>query len=117
VTPETTAPAAPVELGRGELHGIDHRASGDVRVVRDVDGSLALRFENLDVEPGPDYFVYLVPGRDRENTDGGTRIDHLAANLGEQNYFAPDDLRLETPLTVLIWCRAFAVPVAGATIG
>lgn len=113
----SSTPAGPVELGRAELSGVDHRASGDVRVARDADGRLGVRFENLDVEPGPDYFVYLVPGADKRNTDDGTRLDNLRAPKGDQEYLAPDDLRMDTPLTVLIWCRAFAVPVANATIG
>lgn len=106
----------PVELGEAEVEGIDHRASGTVRVVRDGDGQLHVRFEGLDVEPGPDYFIWLVPGTDRDNTDNGANLGHIKANKGDQEYQAPDDFRAEQPLTVLIWCRAFAVPVGNATI-
>ncbi|NUS72821.1 MAG: DM13 domain-containing protein [Corynebacteriales bacterium] len=109
-------PTSPIELGQAELSGIDHRASGTVRVVQDVDGRMAVRFENLDVEPGPDYFMWLVPGEDRDSPDDGSNMGRIKANKGDQEYRADADFRADRPLTVLIWCRAFAVPVANATI-
>lgn len=114
VSPPTVT--GPVELGRAELSGIDHDASGTVRVARDADGRLAVRFENLDVEPGPDYYIWLVPGEDRENTDGGANLGRIKANKGDQEYQADADFTADVPVTVLIWCRAFAVPVGNATI-
>lgn len=120
----TTAPApatppapAAVELGQAELVGIDHDATGLARLIRLADGSHLVRLENLDVEPGPDYFVELVPGADRQSPDGGVRLDSLKGNQGNQNYPVGSDVEVRTPTTVLIWCRAFAVPIANATIG
>ena len=103
-------------VSRGTLFGIHHRASGSVALLRLTDGSGVIRLENLDVEPGPDYFVFAVPGADRERPDGGTRLHHLRGNKGNQNYPVPAGLPLTRPFTVLIWCRAFAVPVAAATL-
>jgi hypothetical protein len=103
-------------VGRAGLRGIDHRASGDVLLTRGADGSYVVRLEHLDVEPGPDYQVYLVPGS-ATDPSGGVRLDHLRGNRGNQNYPVPSAAATTArPVTVLIWCRAFAVPVAAATI-
>jgi hypothetical protein len=59
---------------------------------------------------------FIVPGVGRERPDGGTRLGHLHGNRGNQNYPVPAQIAPTRPLTVLIWCRAFAVPVAAATL-
>lgn len=102
-------------VGRAGLHGIEHRASGDVLLAMGADGSYVVRLEHLDVEPGPDYQVHLVPGS-AIDPSGGVRLDRLRGNLGNQNYPVPATASTVRPVTVLIWCRAFAVPVAAATI-
>ncbi|MEP7191392.1 MAG: hypothetical protein ABI903_00845 [Actinomycetota bacterium] len=68
-------------VGRAGLHGIDHRASGDVLLALGIDGSYVVRLERLDVEPGPDYQVYLVPGS-AADPSGGVRLDHLRGTAG-----------------------------------
>jgi hypothetical protein len=103
-------------LSRAGLTGIEHRASGDAVLIRLADGSQVIRLEHLDVEPGPDYFVFVVPGAEHRAPDGGTRLNHLRGNRGNQNYPVPAGLAVTRPATVLIWCRAFAVPIAAATL-
>jgi hypothetical protein len=72
--------------------------------------------EDFDVQPGPDYDVYLVPGSDRRDRAGGTRLDDLRGNRGTQFYDVPEELALgDGPWTVLIWCQTFGVPVAHGT--
>jgi hypothetical protein len=121
-SPSASSPAVqpPVSttttLGRAALTGIDHRASGDAVLIRLSDGSHVIRLEHLDVEPGPDYFVFVVPGPEHRAPDGGTRLNHLRGNRGNQNYPVPTGVSVTRPLTVLIWCRAFAVPIAAATL-
>jgi Electron transfer DM13 len=104
-----------VVLSRGALRGIDHSASGVVLLVQSGD-RLVVRLEHLDVEPGPDYQVYLVPGPDRRRPEAGTHLGRLRANRGDLNYAVPSGLASDRPVTVLIWCRAFAVPVAQSTL-
>jgi hypothetical protein len=116
-TTVATAPAAPVVLAAGALEGIDHRASGTVRLYRRADGSHVVGLEDIDVQPGPDYDVYVVPGADREDrADGATRLDDLRGNKGTQFYDVRGAADLDAgDWTVLIWCQTFAVPVANAT--
>ena len=72
--------------------------------------------EDIDIQPGPDYDLYIVPGADRKDSKGGIRLGDLRGNKGTQFYEAPAGIDLENgPWTVLVWCQTFAVPVANAT--
>ena len=116
VAPVATTVPGPVLLSVGELAGIDHRASGSAALYRLVDGSHIVRLEDIDIQNGPDYFVHLVPGADRESPGGGHDLGALKGNRGSQNYEIPADVDVsDGPFTVLVWCRAFSVPVANAT--
>lgn len=116
-SPATTAAAAePVRVSSGELVGIDHDATGRASVYRQPDGSLVVALEGIDVEPGPDYRVIVVPTPDATRPGDGHELDALRGNVGTQYYEVPRDVGdVGDGWTVLIWCRAFGVPVAAAT--
>jgi hypothetical protein len=110
------APAGPQRLRAGTIRGIDHRASGTAVIYRQPDGRYVVGLEDIDIQPGPDYDLYVVPGENREDTKGGVRLGDLRGNRGTQFYEVPAGVNLEDgPWTVLVWCQTFAVPVAGAT--
>jgi hypothetical protein len=115
-TSTTTTVAPPQVIAEAPIHGIDHRAEGTARTYRQPSGALVVGLEAIDIQPGPDYDVYVVPGADREDIDGGTRVDDLRGNKGTQYYDVPSGIDL-TPgsWTVLVWCQTFDVPVAGST--
>lgn len=110
------ATSGPQRLRSGSFRGIDHRAEGTVVVYRQPDGRYVIGLEDIDIQPGPDYDLYLVPGEDREDTKGGVRLGDLRGNRGTQFYEVPAGVNLENgPWTVLVWCQTFAVPVANST--
>lgn len=115
---ETTvpAPSGPVELGAAQFVGIDHEAAGTARLIQLEDGSLVVRFEQFSVEPGPDYDVYVIPGANMTQP-GGTLLGGLKGTSGDQNYEVPAGAlqAVDQPVTVLIWCTVFTVPIANAT--
>jgi Electron transfer DM13 len=118
--PDSTPPepaADPIALASGPLRGIDHDATGTAVLYQRADGSSFVGLESIDVESGPDYKVYVVPGVDRDAPgDDGIFLDDLRGNQGTQYYDVPSGTDLSTgDWTVLIWCRAFAVPIANAS--
>jgi hypothetical protein len=106
----------PVQITAGEIRGIDHDARGTATVYRQPDGSYVVGLEDIDIEPGPDYRVYVVPTPDAESPGDGTELDALKGNQGTQFYPVPREVGdVGDGWTVLVWCRAFGVPVAAAT--
>jgi hypothetical protein len=110
------APAGPVRLAAGPLRGIDHDATGTVSLVEATDGSKVVRFETFDIEGVPDPQLYLVPGTDRREP-GGRRLGRLPGNRGQVlDIEVPDGTDAGDGWTLLVWCRAFSVPIANATL-
>lgn len=115
---EATAPVAPgpVIVASGPLAGIGHRARGTVSLVQDVDGALVVRLGDFEVEGVPDPRVHLVEGEDVERA-GGLALGRLPGNRGDVlDIPVPAGSAAGPGWTVLIWCRAFSVPVANATL-
>jgi hypothetical protein len=123
-TPTTSAPAAPVatappavpvRVRSAAFRGINHRASGTASIIRQPDGRYVIGLEDIDIEPGPDYRVFVVPGNVTRPGDGAIELDTLRGNVGTQFYDVPRDVDpTDGEWTVLVWCRVFAVPIAAA---
>ncbi len=121
-TPEAAAPvtsvtvaAGPVKLASGSLKGLaGHRGSGQAVLYRQPDGSHLIRLEDFDVSSVPAPVVYLVPGAGQDRP-GGVKLGALRGNQGNLNIALPAGTDVSGPQTLLIWCEAFSVPVAGAT--
>ena len=106
-------------VGAGQFVGLaGHSGTGDAGLFQNPDGSLVLRFENFDIENGPDLEVYLVPGADQTAlADGSIHLGALKGNVGDQNYQLPPGTELAPgAYTALVWCEAFSVEFVGATI-
>ncbi|HWC12958.1 MAG TPA: DM13 domain-containing protein [Acidimicrobiales bacterium] len=114
--PAPATPPAPTRVGSGSLRGLGHDASGSVSLIRTPEGSLVVRFENFDIEGVPDPRVYLVQGNDVQSA-GGLSLGGLEGNRGRVlDYAVPAGTDAGPGWTVLVWCRAFSVPVANATL-
>jgi len=109
---EAPAPEGPRLLGSGRLRGIGHTASGSAELV-ESDGEVVVQLRDFDVQPGPDYRLYLADG---ERPDGGRELGALKGTSGNQRYAVERRSDARRFGTVLIWCRAFSVPVAAATL-
>ncbi|HEX2274141.1 MAG TPA: DM13 domain-containing protein [Acidimicrobiales bacterium] len=112
----TSVPSAspPVRLSTGRFRGLDgHRGSGEASVFRQPGGSHVVAFGDLSVSSVPDPVVYLVPGADREGIEGAVRLGRFEP--GRDSYEIPPGFDVDRPLTVMIWCQRFSVPVAGAS--
>ena len=117
--PPPAEPSGPVLLGAGQFVGLaGHDGTGDAGLFQNPDGSLILRFENFDIENGPDLEVYLVPGADQTSLpEGSIHLGALKGNIGDQNYELPAGTDLGAGAwTALVWCEAFSVEFVGATI-
>jgi hypothetical protein len=117
--PPPSPSSGPVLLGAGQFVGLaGHWGAGDAGVFQDSDGSLVLRFENFDIQNGPDLEVYLVPGADQTSlSEGSIHLGALKGNVGDQNYDLPPGTELAPgAYTALVWCEAFSVEFVGATI-
>ena len=116
---EPSPPSGPVLLGAGQFVGqAGHSGTGDAGIFQNPDGTLVLRFENFDIENGPDLEVYLVPGADQTSlAEGSIPLGALKGNIGDQNYELPSGTDLTTgAYTALVGCEAFRVAFVGATI-
>lgn len=115
--PVTTTAEGPVALRSSALRGIDHRASGTAVLYRQPDGSFVVGLEGIDIQPGPDYDLYLVPGPGQEEPSGGPSLGDLRGNKGTQFYDVPAGTDVGSgPWTVLVWCETFDVPIANASL-
>jgi hypothetical protein len=113
--PATTAPAGPVKISTGALRGVGHDASGTASIYRQPNGGAVVALEGIDIEPGPDYRVVVVRGTDEKSPGDGLELDALRGNQGTQYYEVPSGTDPGAGWTVLVWCRAFGVPVANST--
>lgn len=111
-----TVVIGPVVVASGPLAGVGHRARGIASLVRDLDGSVVVRLSDFDIEGVPDPRVHLVEGEDVERV-GGLALGRLPGNRGDVlDIPVPAGSAVGPGWTVLIWCRAFSVPVANATL-
>lgn len=105
----------PVLALRGSFEGFDriHYGSGNVSVL-EVGGKYVVRFEeNFNVANGPDLYVGF--GKDGKYVKG-SEVGKLKGNIGSQNYEVPSTLNIEDYNEVWVWCRAFSVGFAKASL-
>jgi hypothetical protein len=110
-TGATTAPAATLTGMFDHRHGVD-TVAGNVTLGKTNDGTVILRFENLNAANGPDLHVYLskqVSPATTQQVMDGVEVGKLKATRGASNY----ELTATTDITqfksVVIYCKSFSV--------
>jgi hypothetical protein len=108
-------PGGAILVATAEFESLDASTSG-VAVLLDVEGAKVVRLRSFETEPGRGYVVYLVPRADARSPSDGVLLGELKGATGDQNYAVPVGVRMDGPLTVLVWSRGFKGPVAHATL-
>ena len=94
-----------------------HTGEGTATLYRLADGRHVIRFEEFRVRNGPDLRVILTPvGRGDVLADGYIELGELKGNIGNQNYFLPDDADPDDYKAVIIYCWPFRVVFAAAEL-
>ena len=116
---QTTA----VKLKSGAFRNADdfHKGSGEATIYRGPDGTLLLRLEKFKVTNGPDLHVVLSPHEDPKTQQqvmlaGWVDLGKLKGNVGNQNYFIPDNVDVNAQQSVVIYCKPFHVIFSVATL-
>jgi hypothetical protein len=110
------APKQNVALAKGPFEVADEgSAEGQATLIRKAEGGRVLTLTDFAVANGPDLRVYLVPG-DGKDTGDHVDLGGLKGNKGNQKYDVPDDADTAKYKTVVIWCRAFSVAFARASL-
>jgi hypothetical protein len=89
-----------------------YSVSGTVQLNENESSTRFVRFnEDFEVGNGPDLLVYIGTADDR-----GTSLGPLRGNIGSQNYEIPSSVDIDSVDTIRIFCRAFNVDFAIATL-
>jgi len=103
----------------GEFRGLEHPGSGRALIVTAGDKTF-LRFEDLQVDNGPDLKVYLsraaADGPDDALDDDFEDLGELKGNIGDQNYELPPTVDPAEFKSAVVWCKRFAVGFAVAPL-
>ena len=104
-------------VAAGEFEPVRHDASGTATVLRLEGGRRMLTLTDFDVANGPDLRLYLVAGPARtgprstiSSTSASSRATSATSSTGS------DSVDLKRDTTVVVWCRAFSVLFARASL-
>jgi hypothetical protein len=107
-------------LSKSDFTPLGHDARGTALVIDAADGNTYIRFENFEVENGPDLKVYLskAPADAPEGELAANFIDlgELKGNIGDQNYLVPASADISEYQSVVVWCKRFSVGFAVAPV-
>ena len=107
-------------IASGEFRPLAHDARGTAQLIELADGRAIVRFEDFEVENGPDLKVYLSTAP--ADSDKGALVDEfhdlgaLKGNLGDQNYEIAPRIDVTRFRSVVVWCRRFSVGFAVAPL-
>lgn len=113
--------AATVAMARqGMFRSLNHKGTGTAKLLQTGD-TYVVRFEDLNVENGPDLYVYLSPAPSSSKASafdaGHLDLGKLKGNQGNQNYAVPAGVDLSKYKSVVVWCKRFSSGFAVAPLG
>jgi hypothetical protein len=102
---------------KGEFRNADKTGSGTAGVYQKEDGKRVLRLTNFKTDSGPDLLVYVFDksAKDLKKAEF-VSLGRLKNKSGDQEYEIPANLDLESFSKISIWCRAFSVNFADASL-
>jgi hypothetical protein len=107
-------------LSEGSFRPLGHDARGTALIIDGAGGNTYLRFENFEVENGPDLKVYLSraapDASEADLAEDIVDLGSLKGNVGDQNYVVPGSVNLTQYRSVVVWCRRFSVGFAVAPL-
>ena len=117
--PEAPQPAAEV-LVEGSFVGADrvHNGTGTARIIA-TKNETVLRLEDFEVTNGPDLYVLLSESAtptDHESLGEYLELAELKGNIGNQTYTLPAGINPAQYQSVVVYCKAFSVVFATATL-
>lgn len=118
-TMEEEMPAKPEAVSQGNFVAVAHTGTGLVKIVKLASNDHILRFENLDVDNGPDLRVLLSENSNvRSSGDLGNYIElaKLKGNKGNQNYEIPKGIDVGKYKSAVIYCKPFSVVFNSANL-
>jgi hypothetical protein len=117
VAEPSAVPFEPSTVVRGRFRGADdfHYGSGIARILETAPGEFVLRLEDFSVRNGPDLYVYLSPSADGY-ASGAIELGRLKATDGSFNYPIPPGTDVSGLRSAVVWCKAFSVQFAHATL-
>ncbi|APE28507.1 DM13 domain-containing protein [Aurantiacibacter gangjinensis] len=120
--PDTLAAAEVNDTGTFRGADRSHPATGTAEIVPLRGGGFGIKLHsNFDVRGGPDLRVWVSEaGNPRSaravRAAGYTDLGRLRSSDGEQIYRIPADVEIDEIGSVVIWCRAFGVFFASASL-
>ncbi len=109
-------------LASGEFQELDalHWGAGRATIYELPDGRRILRFEDFISAPGSNVRVYLAqdpqPLSALQLEGSSLDLGRLKGNVGDQNYFLPDDHDLSSYQSAVVFCVRFNTTITVATL-
>jgi len=107
-------------LATGSFVGADriHNGTGTARII-ETESETVLRLEDFEVTNGPDLYVLLSESAaptDHESLGEYVELAELKGNIGNQTYTLPEGIDPARYQSVVVYCKAFSVVFATATL-
>ena len=121
VTEESVMPISETTVvAQGTFQGADsfHKGSGSVKLLQNGNQSI-VRLEDFSVTNGPDLYVVLATNSNPDSSETlgeHVLLEKLKGNTGNQNYSIPDSVDLSQYGSIVIYCKAFGVVFAVASL-